>query len=332
MQPLKNKLRMSGSPNRELPPCATLRVLFLEMLCSERGASGATREAYERDLKEWALFLNQKPLIEASSRDIQDYLAFLFRKKLSPKTLARRLSTLRQFYGFLREEEQIQEDPTQIIQTPKQPQSLPDVLHENEVTLLLQEAQKDQTPEGLRLWTFLEILYATGMRVSELITLPLTTFTQRGNSQDPLAGRVLYVMGKGNKERLIPLTLPALEAITQYLTVRSHFIPSTQKHNAFLFPSQGQKKHLTRQRVGQLLKMLALKAGLPPEKIYPHGLRHAFATHLLHRGADLISVQRLLGHADIATTQIYTHVLQEHLSQLVLNYHPLAQRQRLTTP
>jgi len=315
-------------PNKNLPSCASLRVLFLEMLCSERGASIATREAYEKDLAEWASFLAPQPLREASSTDIQNYLAHLFRKKLSSKTLARRLSALRQFYGFLRGEGWISKDPTHNIQNPKTSFSIPHVLQEAEVTCLLEEAQKDESPEGLRLWTFLEILYATGMRVSELVTLPLTAFTQRANPHDPLAGRVLYVMGKGKRERIIPLTPMALQAVTLYLKIRSFFVPATQRHNPFLFPSQGREKHLTRQRVGQLLKGLALKAGLPPERVYPHNLRHAFATHLLHRGADLISVQRLLGHADIVTTQIYTHVLQEHLSQLVLRYHPLAQRKK----
>lgn len=296
------------------------------MLCSERGASPATREAYEKDLTDWKLFLTDEPLIAASAADIQNYLAYLFRKNLHPKTLARRLSALRQFYGFLRGEGWIEEDPTHNIQGPKIPLSLPSVLREADVSRLLEEAEKDKSPEGLRLWTFLEILYATGMRVSELVTLPLTAFTQRSNPRDPLSGRVLYIRGKGGKERVIPLTPTALQAIALYLKVRAVFISSTQKQNPFLFPSSAREKHLTRQRVGQLLKALALKSGLPPEKISPHSLRHAFATHLLHRGADLISVQRLLGHADIATTQIYTHVLQEHLSRLVLQYHPLAKR------
>lgn len=317
---------MNDCPNKTFPSGEALCVLFLEMLHSERGAATATREAYATDLRDWRSFLTKKALQEASAADIQDYLAHLFRKQLNGKTLARRLSSLRQFYGFLKGERWIQKDPTHSISSPKTAFSLPYVLQESEVSLLLEEAQNNKTPEGIRLWAFLETLYATGMRISELVTLPLTAFANRETSDHPLTGRVLYVLGKGGKERIIPLTPPALQALGLYLNVRPLFIPPLQKTNPFLFPSTARQKHITRQRVGQLLKELALKAGLPFDKISPHSLRHAFATHLLHHGADLISVQRLLGHTDVGTTQIYTHVLREHLSQLVMRYHPLATR------
>jgi integrase/recombinase XerD len=315
--------------------------IFLESLLGERGLSMATHGAYQKDLEEWRKFLKQKPLEKAGRQDIQNYLAMLSEKNRHPKTLARHLSTLRQFYKFLRAEGYMQEDPTQLVLSPKIPLSLPSVLSEEEMERLLQHAQADTTPDGIRLWAFLELLYATGLRVSELVTLPLAAFASQQDPEDPLSGRVLYVKGKGGRERLIPLVPKAILAVKAYLKLRLQFIPQgslKREQKYYLFPSWGKEHHFTRQRVGQLLKELAIKAGISPEKVSPHALRHAFATHLLHHGADLVSVQRLLGHADISTTQIYTHVLKEHLRELVLHYHPLTRfpetddAELLTTP
>lgn len=319
---MKSSLLDTGVPE----VCPDLKGIFLESLLGERGLSMATCGAYQKDLEEWGNFLKIKPLSKADRQDVQNYLAMLSEKDRHPKTLARHLSTLRQFYRFLKAEGYTQEDPTQLVLSPKIPVSLPSILSQEEMQQLLEHAQADATPDGIRLWAFLELLYATGLRVSELVTLPLAAFISQENPGDSLSGRVLYVKGKGGRERLIPLVPKAITAVKAYLKLRAHFIPQAsakREQKYYLFPSWGKEHHFTRQRVGQLLKELAVKAGISPEKVSPHALRHAFATHLLHNGADLVSVQRLLGHADIATTQIYTHVLKEHLRELVLHYHPL---------
>lgn len=299
-----------------------LHELFFEMMASERGASPATLQAYAIDLKFWAAFLAPKTFEDATMEDVQSYLHVLYEKKFHPKTVNRRLSSLRQFYQFLQMEKYTTSNPTQYIYSPKIPKSLPRTLEEADVTLLLEEARKDTTPEGTRLWTILELFYATGMRVSEVVTLPLSSFSNTLDSA--LHQRIIYVYGKGGKERIVPLTFSAIEALKAYLMVRETFIPPRLlKKNSYLFPSTGKAPHLTRQRVHQLLKEIALKVGLDPHTLSPHVLRHAFATHLLHHGADLLSLQKLLGHADITTTQIYTHILHHHLSEAVLKHHPL---------
>jgi integrase/recombinase XerD len=236
---------------------------------------------------------------------------------LAPRTLARRLSAIRQFFRFLLTDGVRQDDPTSGLDTPRLGRPLPKVLTESEVARLIETAEAWPDEEGVRLRGILELLYATGLRISELVTLPLAA-AQR----DP---RFLLVRGKGGKERVVPLSPPSRQALTAYLSCRKHFLPEGQV-SRFLFASRGREGHLTRQRCGQLLKELALGAGLDPARLSPHVLRHAFASHLLDHGADLRSVQQMLGHADIATTQIYTHVQGERLRRLVEAAHPLARR------
>ncbi|WP_299380933.1 site-specific tyrosine recombinase XerD [uncultured Kiloniella sp.] len=298
--------------------------IFLEMMSAERGASQNTLEAYERDLERFDEFLSssRKDLLAVEASDIRAYLADLTAEGLSARTQARHLSSLKQFYLFLMEEDIRQDNPVAEIGTPRMAQSLPKFLSVDDTGALLKAAQENRTDEGLRLCALIELLYATGMRVSELVSLKVSQ-TQR----DP---RILTVMGKGNKERLVPLSPQARDALDRYLLVRDNFLPNLERDKAkdtgWVFPSRGKSGYLTRHRVGQLLKELAIKSGIMPSKVSPHVLRHAFATHLLENGADLRSVQKMLGHSDISTTQIYTHVLQERLQKLVFEKHPLSSK------
>jgi integrase/recombinase XerD len=286
---------------------------FLEMMAAERNAAQNTLEAYRRDLLSVAASLDGQALADAQPEDLSQALRSLAEAGLSERTQARRLSALRQFYRFL-----VSEDPTAILDAPRAGQSLPKFLSEAEVDVLLQAVQGMDGPEGLRLTAIVELLYATGLRVSELVSLPATAARQGEE-----AG-VLWLIGKGGRERMVPVGRAAAEALRVYMGVRGLWIgePSVAR---WLFPSRSKEGHLTRRRIGQLLKELALEAGLDPTRVSPHVLRHAFATHLLSNGADLRALQTLLGHADIGTTQIYTHVLEERRRSLVLGHHPLAE-------
>jgi integrase/recombinase XerD len=291
---------------------------FLEMMAGERGASINTIDAYRVDLRHLSDFLAGRggEVATASADDLRAFLGRLAKAGLSPRTLARRLSTLRQFYRFLYSEGMRGDDPADPLHSPRRGRPLPKVLSEAEVDNLLKQARSVEGPEGLRLVALLEVLYATGLRVSELVTLPA-----RAARNDP---RLLLVRGKGGRERQVPLHQPAREALAAYLPARRGFAPGGAD-SPWLFPSRRSLEgHLTRARFAQMLKKLAFDAKLDPGKVTPHVLRHAFATHLLSHGADLRSVQEMLGHADISTTQIYTHVLDERLKALVTEKHPLA--------
>jgi len=294
------------------------------MLAAERGAARLTLAAYRNDLADLARFVAARgtALENAEPAALHDYLASMTARRLAPRTLARRLSAMRQFYRFLVGDGSRLDDPTAGLDTPRLGRPLPKILGEAEIERLIAAAASWPGEEGTRLRCLLELLYATGLRVSELIGLPLA-----GAQRDP---RFLLVRGKGGRERVVPLSAPARQALTAYLECRSHFLPQGKPANPkmarWLFPSRGEDGHLTRQRCGQLLKELALAAGLDPARLSPHVLRHAFASHLLDHGADLRSVQQMLGHADIATTQIYTHVQSERLRRLVESAHPLARR------
>ena len=292
---------------------------FLEMMAAERGAAPLTLAAYRNDLAALAEFLGAAGVaIEAAdSGGLHHYLASAATLRLTPRTLARRLSAMRQFYKFLVIEGVRQDDPTAQLDTPRLGRPLPKILSEAEIERLIAAAQEWPGNEGTRLYCVVELLYATGLRISELVGLPLAAARR-----DP---RFLVITGKGGKERIVPLSEPARSALRKYLECRDQFLPGARP-SRWLFPSRGRAGHLTRQRTGQMLKELAAKAGLAPEKLSPHVLRHAFASHLLDHGADLRSVQQMLGHADIATTQIYTHVLSDRLRKLVETAHPLARR------
>ncbi|HEY2446331.1 MAG TPA: site-specific tyrosine recombinase XerD [Rhizomicrobium sp.] len=295
---------------------------FLDMMSAERGASRNTLEAYRRDLLAFDAFLTRKgtPSQEAARGDVRGYLAHLAAQGGAASSQARRLSALRQYFSFLYAEGWRTDDPSSAIDSPKRAEPLPKVLMRDEVSALIEAArsEKDKSPEACRLLCILELLYASGLRVSELVTLPLAAVL-RGDA-------FLLVKGKGGKERLVPVNRAAREAISHYLVLREGFVTSGAPgiSRRYLFPSSGKEGHLTRRRCHQLLKELAFKARVDPEKLSPHVLRHAFATHLVEGGADLRSVQTLLGHADIATTQIYTHVANARLKATVTAAHPLS--------
>ncbi|HWK47452.1 MAG TPA: site-specific tyrosine recombinase XerD, partial [Stellaceae bacterium] len=283
---------------------------FLEMLAAERGAAPLTLDAYRRDLADIDGFLTHRgtgrPLADAGVDDIRDYLARLRATGMAPRTSARRLSALRQFYKFLLSEGFRADDPTAMLDGPRLGRPLPKILTADEMVRLIAEAARvpesaaAAPPDRLRLRAIVELLYATGLRVSELVGLPLAAAAR--------PERYLIVRGKGDKERLVPMSGAARAALDAYLAVRPAFLPAGRKAGGsggggrWLFPSRGTSGHLTRNRCGQLLKDLAIAAGIDPHKVSPHVLRHAFASHLLDGGADLRSVQQMLGHADIATT------------------------------
>lgn len=295
--------------------------VFLDMMSAERGASENTLSAYGRDIEFWnaALISQGIDLLTAGGGHLEAVLA-RWRDEIAPSTAARRLSTLKQFYLFLQTENIRTDNPAYHLKGPKQGRPLPKVLTQDDVGALFEAAEKDTSPKGLRLLCLLEILYAGGLRVSELVSLKISQTRRRDGC--------LIIKGKGGRERLVPLTGPALGAMKAWNKVREETLPKTitahERAAPFLFPSSSKSGHLTRERFAQMLKDLAVQAGVAPSRISPHVVRHAFATHLLANGADLRSVQTLLGHADISTTQIYTHVLKERMRALVHDMHPLA--------
>jgi len=309
--------KTSPRPKRAIQQSAHLIEAFLDMMSAERGAGQNTLAAYRRDLVDFAGFLSAKGAdpAKASREQVRGFLNGLSTSGMAASTQARKLSALRQFYGFLYAEGFRADDPTQTIEAPRARRPLPKILSGQDLEKMLAMAAEDQTPEGLRLTLIVEMLYGGGLRVSELAGLTLAAVRTKEN--------FIRITGKGNKERLTPLSPAARKALDAYLAVREEFVPKHDKNNRYLFVSRGEGGYLTRRRFHQLLKALALKAGIDPAKVSPHVLRHAFATHLVEGGADLRSVQTLLGHADIATTQIYTHVARDHLSRVVASAHPL---------
>jgi integrase/recombinase XerD len=302
--------------------------LFLDMLAAERGASANTLDAYRRDLSDFSTDLTRagRSIGKAASDDLRDHLARIGKRGLASASIARRLSAIRQLYRFLYAEGDLSDDPAAAIEGPKRGRALPKVLSIKQVDELLASARAGMSAENsparlraARLACMLEVLYATGLRVSELVALP-----EAAARRDQ---RMLVIRGKGGRERLVPLNDAAKRAMAEYLALRAEAkkaSPASDK-SKWLFPSFGDSGHLTRQHFARELKALAAAAGLKPAKVSPHVLRHAFASHLLQNGADLRVVQTLLGHADISTTQIYTHVLEERLKSLVRDLHPLAE-------
>ena len=289
---------------------------FLEMLVIERGASTNTVDSYNRDLRHFAAFSNTE-LKQVGSGVIRDYLSYLNKEGMAASTVARRLSALRQFFGFLQTEEFRADDPSTSIDSPRRVRPLPKVLTESEVERLLAAAKTYKGAEGSRLVALMELLYAAGLRVSELLMLPYP-LVQPDRT-------FIVVKGKGLRERLVPLSETAKEALEEYCAVRDRFV-RRPSDSCWLFPSRARGGHLTRQRFSQLVKELAIVAKIDAYKVSPHSLRHAFAAHLLANGADLRSVQQMLGHADISTTQIYTHIQQERMQNLVKSAHPISKK------
>ena len=309
---------------RPRPSNETLIELFLDMLAAERGASANTLDAYRRDLADFSADLgrDKADIAGADSETLRGHLARLGKRGLAAASVARRLSAIRQLYRFLYSEGHRGDDPAAVIEGPKRGRSLPKVLSVKQVDDLLacahDNARNTSKPERLRaarLACLLEVLYATGLRVSELVALP-----EAAARRDQ---RMLVVRGKGGRERMVPLNDAAKRAMVDYLALRAD---AKAEKSKWLFPSFGESGHLSRQHFARELKALAAASGLKASQVSPHVLRHAFASHLLQNGADLRVVQTLLGHADISTTQIYTHVLEERLKSLVRDLHPLAEK------
>jgi integrase/recombinase XerD len=314
----------------------SLIALFLDMLAAERGAGTNTLSAYGRDLTDFSthLLTRRRPVGTATTDDVRSYLGRLHKRGFAAASVARRLSAIRQLYRFLYAEGHRHDDPAAILEGPKRGRTVPKVLSIAEVDRLLAAARLAGEKADLsrmdrlraaRMTCLIEVLYASGLRVSELVTLP-------ASAADPQA-RMLMVRGKGDKERLVPLNEAAKQAMRDYLALLAAgplaagplAAASPEAKSKWLFPSFGESGHLSRQHFARDLKALAPAAGLRPDQLSPHVLRHAFASHLLHNGADLRVVQTLLGHADISTTQIYTHVLEERLKSLVRDLHPLGE-------
>jgi len=306
--------------NQTTPPTNAIAA-FLAMLAAERGAAKNTLDAYRRDLEDAADFFSPPASLDTATTDaLRLYLDHLAKTGLKASSAQRKTSALRQYFRFLYAENRRPDDPTTLISAPKRGRPLPKILTIDTVTALLTEAERQivdptntpgRTLRATRLFALLELLYATGLRVSELVSLPAS------------AGRVsenlLAIKGKGGRERLVPLTSKAREAISAFLALRDPKAPKSR----WLFPSDSETGHLTRQAFARDLKDLTISAGLSAKQVSPHVLRHAFASHLLQNGADLRVVQQLLGHADISTTQIYTHILDERLRSMVNDLHPM---------
>ncbi|MGC9368832.1 MAG: site-specific tyrosine recombinase XerD [Paracoccaceae bacterium] len=300
------------------PEAARWIQTFLEAQAAELDAAQNTLLAYARDLKDFAGWLDGRDLATATRADVEGYLVHCDAQGLAQATRARRLSAIRQLYRFAYEEGWRADNPALQIRGPGKARRLPKTLTHDEVDRLLEAATQGR--DALRNACLMQLLYATGMRVSELVGLPVAA--ARGNP------RMLLIRGKGGKERMVPLSPPAQAALAAWLKRRDETEEATRAKgkpaSRFLFPSRGKEGHLTRHRFYALIKELAVAGGVDPTKVTPHTLRHAFATHLLEGGADLRAIQTLLGHADISTTEIYTHVLDERLKALVLEHHPLA--------
>jgi integrase/recombinase XerD len=299
--------------------------LFLDMLAAERGAGENTLTAYRNDLGDLSAHLRAagRTIADSTTDSLREFIASLAERGFKASSLARRLSAVRQLYRFLYAEGKRADDPAAVLEGPKRARSLPKVLSIAEVDALLKQAHANATNEkqppaqrlrAARLLCLLEVVYATGLRVSELVALPASA-ARRDQ-------RMLVVRGKGGKERIVPLNDQAKRAMAAYLELRAH--AGRHAQSKWLFPSFGEQGHLTRQHFARELKTMGQACGIQPARLSPHVLRHAFASHLLHNGADLRVVQTLLGHADISTTQIYTHVLEERLKTLVRDLHPLA--------
>jgi integrase/recombinase XerD len=295
---------------------------FLDMLTAEKGVSINTRQAYCKDLMSFAEFYESEHIERAYEEDLKRYIQCLAsEKQLAASSTSRHISSLKQFFLFLCSIKERNDNPAVNLEFPKQGVTLPKTLSENEVNALFDQASAHRDNyEDLRTLVFLEILYASGLRVSELISLPYTVFNREN--------MFINIIGKGNKERIVPINKAAYDTIKEYLPYRLEYVKKAGKgSNRYLFPSITSKKgYISRQRIFQLIKELAVESGIDREKISPHVMRHAFATHLLEHGADLRSVQQILGHESIATTQIYTHMTNKHLKEVVEHHHPLSDK------
>lgn len=289
---------------------------FLDMLFTQRGLSLNTVSAYRADLMKWFSFFGHNSVESLASYHQKDYFNYLTLQGLSQRTIARNLSAVRQWIHFLVSEQILKTDPWEnqgglMRHIP----TLPRVMDIHVLKRLMRVAQQDTSPEGVRLWVLIELLYATGMRISELISLKMFSLPEKN-------APYLLIQGKGGHERFVFFTPQALFALKHYYSVRYFFDP--EKKSAYLFPSKSQQGYITRQRVGQLLSQLAQSCQIDPKMISPHGIRHVFATQLLQRGVNLMTLKQLLGHQDLSTTQIYTHIQPQKWKKILEKCHPLS--------
>jgi len=299
---------------------------FSEMISAERGCSKNTIESYKRDLHDLLQYLNlekhKTDFTKVSSKDLQDYIIYKSKNKLGARSIARQISAIRQFFLFLYSEGERKDNPAMELEFPKIANPLPKYLSYDEVEKLIEYAHLGNSPRDLRLAAMMEILYASGLRVTELITL------QKNAVQEKNGRYFLIATGKGNKERIAPLNKSSVAAIENYKQIRKKF-RIRKEDDKWLFPSKSKLGHITRQQIGLILKQLATDCNIDVERISPHILRHSFASHLLNKGIDLRVLQELLGHSDISTTQIYTHIADDRLKEIVFNMHPLANEDKI---
>lgn len=287
---------------------------YIEFLIVQRNLSKNSCFSYRTDLKQFLNFIGEKKLLYVDDSIVKKYILFLS-SRYSVSSHARKLSVVKQFFNFLLNENKIIENRFLDLNSPKSEKKLPSVLSESEINMIFDEAYKDKSAKGIRFITMMEIMYATGIRVSELVGLKIASLKEDFSS--------ILILGKGKKERYVPLTETAKAAIIEYLKVRENLIKNESKGSIFLFPTNSKSSHITRVRFFQILKGVCMKLNIDPNRVSPHVIRHSFATHLLDRGVDLRIIQTSLGHADISTTQIYTHVQTRKLKNIIENKHPL---------
>jgi integrase/recombinase XerD len=315
---------------------------FIQILKSEEGLANNTIESYRLDLTSFFSFTKEKDILSINEKIIKSYLNHLYKKEISTKTVSRRISTIKKFFSFLESESYLKINPANNLSKPTEDKSLPKILTEKEIFKLLTTIYQDKSDFGIRLASMLEILYASGMRVSELISIPINAIRiDQINNSNKITENYLLITGKGNKDRMVPLSKSAIKILEKYLIIRQNL---GQKDSKWLFCGKfrankydNEKRiaakfetlkdnHITRQRFHQMIKELAITANIDSKKVSPHIIRHSFATHLLNRGADLRLIQEILGHSDISTTQIYTHIMNNDLKTLLNEKHPLSRK------
>lgn len=296
---------------------------FLEMMIAERGIARNSVISYQNDLLGFHKFLLQNHLspLNVQTENVRNWIEYLAKNDISPRSINRKISAIKNYYEFLISEKYTQHNPCLLVDLPKYQAALPSVLSIEEIKILLLCCNGDTSEAALRLKAMIHLLYASGLRVSELVSIKLTNILVNQLSKE--IKKIFPIAGKGNKERMVVINEKTIASLQEYLIIRHKFI--NQKHpnsKLYLFPSSSVSGHMTRQNFAILLKQISIKAGLDPKNISPHALRHSFASHLLDGGADLRVIQELLGHTDISSTQIYTHIQTKHL-KLALENHPL---------
>lgn len=314
---------------------------FLNNLLAEKGSAKNTIISYKKDLEELFDFLKDIKIEEITTKDLKKYLEFLYKNGVATSTMARHISAIKQFFNFLQLENIITENPASLLDHPKIQANIPEILTEKEIEKLLNTAKKNKSNYGIQLYTMLELLYATGLRISELVEMKISDIQKKYRSDGLYTiDDFLIINGKGNKERLIPINKTAKDALIKYINLRESLLNG--KKSEWLWTTMAtfskdkkdtkvifkKDNHIARQIFALNLKQLAIESNINPEKVHPHILRHSFATHILQRGADLRVVQELLGHSDISTTQIYTHIADEKLKKIVNELHPLAKDEK----